>query len=383
MAREEMQMFNKVIIGLLALALVLAGASGGYTFYLGEQLAASQEQQAAEISALHNEMLATGEETLASIDALDNKLSGFASEMEQALINAGQIYEEVSQSIVRISDGENVLGSGFVFDSEGHILTNNHVVKGHNLIYIISADGRTAMATIIGTCEYSDVAVLSQSLPIPALTLADSSTVKAGEPVIVIGSPFGLPATITSGVISQTDQVAEVTDEMETIGVANIIQFDAAVNFGNSGGPLLNPAGEAIGMVIARIDPDLGDGVYWAISSNKVSRVAQSIIEQGYFDYPWLGVEVSNLTPKIATARNLETINGAWVRTAIPANPAEAAGVMADDIIVAIDGTPVQDVADLTSYLGEYATYNEEVTLTLIRYGIEIELPVTMGKRVD
>jgi S1-C subfamily serine protease len=383
MAREEMQMFNKVIIGLLTLALVLAGASGAYTFYLSQQLAASQEQQAAEISALHNEMLATGEETLAKIDALDDELSGITSEMEQALINAGQLYEEVSQSIVRISDGENMLGSGFAFDAEGHILTNNHVIKGHNLIYIISADGRTAMATIIGSCEHSDVAVLDQSLPIPALTLADSSAVKAGEPVIVIGSPFGLPATVTSGVVSQTDRIAEITDEAETMGVANIIQFDAAVNFGNSGGPLLNPAGEVIGMVIARIDPAAGDGVYYAISSNKVSRVATSLIEQGSFDYPWLGVEITNLTPQMAIARNLETVNGVWVITAIPADPAALAGVMADDIIVAIDDTTVQDIADLTSYLGEYASYNEEVTLTLIRYGLEIELPVKVGKRVD
>ncbi len=374
-------MFNKVIIGLLVLALVLAGASGTYTFYLSQQLAASQEQQATEISALHHEMLAAGEETLARIDALDNKLSGVALEMEQSLINAGQLYQEVSQSIVRISDGENVLGSGFAFDTEGHILTNNHVVEEQNLIYIISADGRTAMATIIGTCEYSDVAVLSQSLSIPALTLADSSTVKAGEPVIVIGSPFDLPGTITSGIVSQTDRLAEITDETETVGVANIIQFDAAVNFGNSGGPLLNPAGEVIGMVIARIDPNLGDGVYWAISANKVSRVATSLIEQGSFDYPWLGVEVANLTPKMAIASNLETVNGIWVITVMPAMSAEAAGVMADDIIVAIDEAPVQDIADLTSYLGEYATYNEEVTLTLIRYGLEIELPVKVGKR--
>jgi S1-C subfamily serine protease len=383
MAREEMQMFNKVIIGLLALALVLAGASGAYTFYLGEQLATSQEQQAAEISALHNEILATGEETLAKIDALDNELSGITTEMEQALINAGQLYEEVSQSIVRISDGEQVLGSGFVFDAEGHILTNNHVIKGHNLIYIISADGRTAMATIIGTCEYSDVAVLSQSLSIPALTLADSSTVKAGEPVIVIGNPLDLPGTITAGIVSQTDRFVDVTYESGSQVVTNVIQFDAAINFGNSGGPLLNSKGEVIGMVVARIDPTTADGIYWAISSNKVSRVAASLIEQGSFDYPWLGVEVSNLTPKMAIARNLETVNGVWVITAIPADPAALAGVMADDIIVAIDDTTVQNMADLISYLGEYATYNEDVTLTLIRYGLEIELPVKVGKRVD
>jgi serine protease Do len=134
-------------------------------------------------------------------------------------------------------------------------------------------------------------------------------------------------------------------------------------------------------MVVARIDPTLGDGVYWAVSSNKVKRVALSLIERGSFDYPWLGVEIANLTPETAIARNLETVNGVLVKTVIPATPAEAAGIQVDDIIVAINGTQVRDMANLTCYLGEYASYDEEVTLTLIRDGAQIELPVKVGKR--
>jgi serine protease Do len=387
MAREERQMFNKVIIGVLVLALVLAGASGAYAFYLGEQLAASQEQQAGEIGTLRAEISAAGEETLARFDALDDELKGVAIGMEQAVINAGQLYEEVSQSIVRISDGENVLGSGFVFDEVGHVLTNQHVVEGQDLIYIISADGYTTPAIIMGSCEYSDVAVLRQNLvtpaflSIPALTLADSTTIKVGEPVIVIGSPLNLPGTVTSGIVSQTDRLAEIEYESETRGIANIIQFDAPVNFGNSGSPLLNAKGEVIGMVTARIDPVAGDGVYWAVSSNKASRVASSLIERGSFDYPWLGVEIANLTPKEAIAENLETVNGLVVKTVMPATPAASAGVTAGDIIVAIDGTEVRDIGELVSYLGEYASYGDEVTLTVRRYGAEIELTLTVGKR--
>jgi len=380
------KVINKALIGVLVLALVLAGAAGAYTFYLGEQMAASQKQQAAEISALHEETVALGEETQARIDALDNELKGVALEMEQSLINAGELYQEVSQSIFRISNGQDMLGSGFAFDAAGHILTNQHVIEGQNPIYIISPDGHTSSATIIGACEYSDVAVLRQSLflpalTVPALTLADSTTVKVGEPVIVIGNPFDLPWTLTSGIVSQTDRTVEIKYNLGSRGVANIIQFDAAINFGNSGGPLLNAKGEVIGMVVARIDPTSADGIYWAISSNKVRRVALSLIEQGSFDYPWLGVEITNLTPETAIVRNLETVNGALVKTVMPANPAEAAGVRADDIIVAINGTQVQDIADLTCYLGEYVSYNDEVTLTLIRDGAEIELPLTVGKR--
>jgi S1-C subfamily serine protease len=368
------KMVNKVLIGALALALVLAGASGAYTLYLGKR-------QAAEISALRQEIITQGEEMQATLDALDNELKGIALGMEQSLINAGELYQEVSQGIVRVSDGEKVLGSGFVFDAEGHILAPQHVVEGQNLIYIISADGHTSPANIIGTCEYSDIAVLKHSLSLPALTLADSTKVNVGEPVVVIGNPLELPGTVTSGIVSQTNRTAEVLYDSKTRGVANLIQLDAAVNFGNSGSPLLNSKGEVIGMIIARIDPSVGEGAYFAVSSNKLQRVTRSLIEQGSFNYPWLGVEISNLTPETAIARNLETVNGALVKTVMSATPAEAAGIKVDDIIVAINGTSFQDVADLICYLGEYVSPGDEVTLTLIRNGVKIELPLTVGQR--
>jgi S1-C subfamily serine protease len=384
------QMFNKVLIGIVALALVLAGAAGGYTFYLSKQLAASQAQQAAEISALRAETLAQGEETQARIDALDSELKGVALEIKQSLVDISALYQEVSPGIVRISNGKEVLGTGFAFDAEGHILTPQHVIEGQNAIYIITADGHTILAMSVGASEYSDVAVLKQRLflpvlSVPALTVADSTAVKAGEPVIVIGNPvvgnIELPWTITSGIVSHTDRLVEVQYNSGSRAVANVTQFDAAVNFGNSGSPLLNAKGEVIGMVIARVDPQQGDGVYYAVSSNKMMRVAHSLIEQGSFDYPWLGVEITNLAPETAIARNLETVNGALVTKVIPMTPAASAGVMVDDIIVAINGTPVQDMAGLTCYLGEYTSYGDEVTLTLIRYGTKIELPLTVGKR--
>ena len=381
-------MVNKVLIGIIALALVLAGAAGGYTFYLGEQLAASQKQQAAEISTLHDAIAAQGQDTQTKIDALDTNLKGVTTEMEQSLINAGKLYPEVSQGIVKISNGTEELGSGFAFDAVGHILTNQHVIEGQNPIYIILADGHVSAATILGSDKYSDVTVLRPSLFIPALippalTLADSNMIEVGEPVIAIGNPFDLPWILTSGIISQTGQTVGIKYTSGSREVANIIQFDAPINSGNSGSPLLNAKGEVIGMVVARIDPALGDGVYWAISSNKASRVASSLIAQGSFDYPWLGVETTDITPETAIARNLETANGALVTTVTPKAPAATAGIMVDDIIVAINGAPVRNTADLTCYLGEHVSYNDQVTLTLIRSGTKIELPLTVGKEVD
>jgi S1-C subfamily serine protease len=230
---------------------------------------------------------------------------------------------------------------------------------------------------------YSDVAVLTskEALNIEALTLADSSNVRVGEPVIVIGNPLELPGTITSGIVSQTNRFVEIRYDSGTRWVANLIQFDAAVNFGNSGSPLLNSKGEVIGMVIGRVDPNLGDGIYYAVSLNKVKRVADSIITRGSFDYPWLGVEIANLTPETVRARGLKTTNGVLVKGVITNTPAGAAGIKVDDIIMGIRGMAVQGTADLTSYLGEYMSIDEVVTLEIIRDGAKLELSVKLGKR--
>jgi len=382
-------MFNKLIIGILVFLLVLIGILGAYAFNLVEeidalsqQLIVSQEQQAAQISTLSDELATFRGETIARIDALDDELGSVTTGLEQSVINAGKLYEEVSKGIVRISDGEKVVGSGFVFDADGYVVTPQHVVEGQAQIDVILPDGSISAATIIGSCEHSDIAVLTleHELAVEAIALADSTTVRVGEPVVVIGSPLDLPGTITSGIVSQTRRFVEVEYDSKTCWVANLIQFDAAVNFGNSGSPLLNSKGEVIGMVIARVDPKLGDGVYYAVSSNKVKRVALSLIDRGFFDYPWLGIEIVNLTPETVRTRNLETVNGVLVKKITADSPAEAAGIKANDVMVAIDGRTVRQVADLTWYLGEYKSPDEAVALALIRDGAKLELSLKLGK---
>lgn len=382
-------MFNKLIIGILVFLLVLTGILGAYAFNLvgeidalSQQLTVSQEQQAAQISTLSDELATFRGETIARIDALDDELGSVTTGLEQSVINAGKLYQEVSKGIVRVSDGEKIVGSGFVFDADGHVVTAQHVVEGQAQIDIILYDGSVSAATIIGSCEHSDIAVLTleHELAVEAITLADSDAIGVGEPVVVIGSPLDLPGTITSGIVSQTHRFVEVEYDLKTRWVANLIQFDAAVNFGNSGGPLLNSKGEVIGMVVARVDPKLGDGVYYAVSSNKVKRVALSLIDRGFFDYPWLGIEIVNLTPETVRTRNLETANGVLVKKITADSPAEAAGIKANDVMVAIDGRTVRQVGDLTWYLGEYKNPDEVVTLALIRDGAELELSLKLGK---
>jgi len=404
-------MFNKAIIGIVVFLLVLSSALCAFAFKLAERtdalsgelsasqdeidalterLAVSEKAQATQISTLSDELatlrgetLASRSETLTMIDTLDGELKGISTVFEQSVMNASKLYQEVSKGIVRISDGEKTVGSGFTFGPDGHIVTPAHVVKGQDQIDVILPDGRISAATVVGTCQHSDIAVLTlkETLTIEALTLADSATVTVGEPTMVIGDPFRLPGTVTSGIVSQTDRFIEVRHDSKRRWVANLIQFDAAVNFGNSGSPLLNSGGEVIGMVIARVDPKLGDGIYYAISSNKVKRVALSLIDRGYFDYPWLGLEIDDLTSEDVRDRNLETANGALVKKVLADGPAELAGVNVDDVIVAVDELAVREVADLTCYLGERKSPDEVGTLTVIRDGARLELYLKIGKR--
>jgi len=381
---------NKAIIGILISLLVLTGALCTYSYNLNnevsaltQQLSTFQKEETARIDALNNEWTTFRVETQAKIKTLDDELSSVTSQLSKAVIDANGIYQRTRQAIVKISDGQKIIGTGFVLDAKGHIVTPQHVVQDRAQIDVILSDGTLSVATVTGTCMYSDVAVLTskEALNIEALTLADSSNVRVGEPVIVIGNPLDLPGTITSGIVSQTNRFVEISYDSGTRWVANLIQLDAAVNFGNSGSPLLNSKGEVIGMVIGRVDPNLGDGIYYAVSLNKVKRVADSIITRGSFDYPWLGVEIANLTPETVRARGLKTTNGVLVKGVITNTPAGAAGIKVDDIIMGIRGMAVQGTADLTSYLGEYMSIDEVVTLEIIRDGAKLELSVKLGKR--
>lgn len=424
-------MINKVITSIVVFLLVLVGGGFGYyaftlnqqIFSLSEQLTTFQAEQATRIDTISNELLTLrGEiqtevgglqtkidENLTQIAALGNeidvnmsKIAGLeeglkttqsqldvlakevkdTTGLSQSIIDAEKVYPKVSQATVRISNGERTIGSGFIFDSESHVLTANHVVESLSKIYVILPDGRISIATSTGSDLISDVAVLKleEKPAVEPLTLADSSQVRIGEPVAAVGSPLDIAETLNTGIISQINRYAEINYNSGTRWVANLIQFDAAVNAGNSGCPLVNAKGEVIGMVIARIEPTEGEGIYYAVSSNKIKRVAASLIDKGSFDYPWLGVGIVDLTPQMAQERALETANGALVQNVFSDSPAEATGIEVDDIIIAIDGVMVRDTAAFTSYLGEYKSPGETATLTIIRDSSSLEKPITIGK---
>ena len=428
-------MTNKILIGILVFLVILSGALGAYSYTLSKEINALSEQLTVfqgefttfrgesiarsgalekgisgtlakigtvedelsgtltKIGTLEDELSGTQNKigtledeidgTLTRIGTLDDEIKNVAAKIPESGINTISIYQRVSQAVVRIGNGNDVVGSGFIIDADSHVVTAYHVVEPLSEIDIILPDGSFSAATIIGSCKYSDIAVLrlEEQPVIWPLMLADSATVRIGEPVVTIGNPFDLTETLTSGIVSQTNRLAEIEYATETRGVPNLIQFDAAVNFGNSGCPLLNSEGEVIGIVIARVNPREGDGIYYAVSSNKLKRVATSLINQGSVDYPWLGVEITNLTPQAAQARELETINGALVKEVTAGGPAGTAGIKVDDIIVAIDGIAVRDVADFISYLGENKSPDDIAALSLIRDSIKQELSLKIGKR--
>ncbi|MFC2042218.1 S1C family serine protease [Chloroflexota bacterium] len=299
------------------------------------------------------------------------------------MMDANKVYEKVSAATVRISNGEGTVGSGFLFDTGAHVATAYHVIENLDKIYVVFPDGRVSIVTNRARSPDSDVAILTITdkpdiIPPP---LADSSKVRIGEPVVAIGNPLGTTETLTAGVVSQTDRFAEISSDSRTRWIPNLIQFDAPANFGNSGCALFNSAGEVIGMVIARVNPGEGDGIYYAVSANKLKRVAASLIAQGSFNYPWLGVNVTDLTPKIVQNRGLETANGALVGGVTAGSPAQAAGIKADDIITDIDDFSIRNTSDLTSYLGEYKSADEEATLKIIRGTNSLEISLKIGKK--
>jgi len=308
---------NTVIVVILTLLLVFSGALGVYSYDLNKEiislsdnLTSFREETATQIGILSDELTSFREETATQIGILSDELKGVSSEISQSVINVSKLYEMVKSGVVIVSDGKNELGSGFVFDAKGYIVTNYHVVEEASMIEVVSHDGATSKASIIGSCKYSDIAVLKLKgeVSLEPLELGDSNAVAVGEPVIVIGSPFNLPGTVTSGIVSQKGRSETFAKEEPYYMIASLIQHNAAINPGNSGGPLLNSRGEVTGLNIGRIKPELGDGIYFAICSNKVKRVARSLIDHRSFNNPTLPGKwtLQELTPEKARAKDLD-----------------------------------------------------------------------------
>ncbi len=319
------------------------------------------------------------------------------------------LYESALPGVVSIrviTDVGSGIGSGFVFDAQGHVVTNFHVVDGATEVEVDFSSGYKTYGTVIGTDLDSDLAVIKGEVPadeLYPLTLGDSELLRVGQTVIAIGNPFGLSGTMTTGIVSALGRTLDSLNDAPSGGyftAGDIIQTDAAINPGNSGGPLFNMSGEVIGInraIRTTSSSSTGDpvnsGIGFAISINIVKRVVPSLIENGYYDYPYMGISsVSDLSLQSIEALGLERLTGAYVTSVSPNSPAERAGVrgassanggmpIGGDLIIGIDGQEVQQFDTLLKYLINYKAPGDTVILTVLRDGQEIDLEMTLDKR--
>ena len=334
---------------------------------------------------------------------------------EAVLIN---LYQRVNPSVVSISIAQKVqgsdtprpvgAGSGFVIDTAGHIVTNNHVVAEADALYVNFADGSSSPAEVVGRDPYSDLAVIKVNKPANELTpveMGNSDEVVPGMRVVAIGNPFGLEGTMTTGIVSAVGRTLPEGEGTSSYSNPEIIQTDAAINPGNSGGPLINSRGQVIGVNTAiRTDNSTANGtasnsgVGFVVPINTVKRVSQAIMETGSVHYPYLGIQASNYfrVSEITDDLNLGVKQGTMVSEVVENGPAAKAGIhgatgtkvvrgvqvpVGGDIITAINGSPVKDFNDLIAQLTRSSNVGDTVTLTVWRDGQSLDLPVTLAER--
>jgi 2-alkenal reductase len=294
-------------------------------------------------------------------------------------------------------------GSGFLYDDQGHIITNNHVVDDANTYQVNFADGSVFEARLVGRDPGSDLAVLKiDELPPNAapLPLADSRSVEIGQTAIAIGNPFGLQNTLTVGVISGLGRSLDgPRSSRGRFSIPNVIQTDAAINPGNSGGPLLNIRGEVIGVNTAiRSQSGTFEGVGYAVPANAVARVVPALIRDGHYDHPWMGIVMRTVDPLLARHFELAARQGVLIIEVQAASPADRAGlrggqnsgdygglevVYDGDIVTAVNQQLVRSSDELLSYLELEASVGDTVALTVLRDGEEQQIDVTLAARPD
>ena len=325
-------------------------------------------------------------------------------------ISISKIFKDVQGSVVQITrenkqapdspGDENVtsLGSGFVFDKDGRIITNHHVVQDSKSVDVTFIDGNRYVASVIGSDPFNDVAVIkitqNISEKLRPLILGNSSGVEVGDQVIAIGNPYGLAGSMSLGIVSQKGRL--ISTEGSAFSIPSVIQTDALINPGNSGGPLLNIQEEVIGMNTTGVLSDSGgfSGIGLAVPSNTISKIVPVLISKGNYTHPWLGVSASTLTSKLT--ENFENLSrdfkGVYVDSITKDGPADKAGLRGSttdqygdkhgtDIITAVDNHNVTYMEDLVSYLDENKKPGEKLNLTVLRNQSYLDVGVLLGDR--
>jgi S1-C subfamily serine protease len=342
------------------------------------------------------------------------KLQIFAQtedEKNSTLVSISKIFKDLQGSVVQITrenqpmssdtpGDENVtsLGSGFVFDKQGRIITNHHVVRDSKSVDVTFIDGNRYVASVIGSDPFNDIAVIDITQNITEqlnpLRLGNSSAVEVGDQVIAIGNPYGLAGSMTVGIVSQKGRL--ISTEGSAFSIPSVIQTDALINPGNSGGPLINVKEEVIGMNTAGVLSDSGSfsGIGLAVPSNTISKIVPVLISKGNYTHPWLGISASTLTSKLT--ENFENLSrdfkGVYVDSITKDGPADKAGLQGsttdqygdkhgNDIITSVDNHNVTYMEDLVSYIDENKQPGEKLYVTVLRNQTYTDLSIQLGDR--
>ncbi|MEK0320691.1 MAG: trypsin-like peptidase domain-containing protein [Nitrosopumilus sp.] len=315
-----------------------------------------------------------------------------------------EIFEKSESGVVRVNvqrsetgNGDGGIGSGFVFDKKGHIATNAHVVDNAKKIVVTFLDGRSYNAEIIGTDEYTDIAVIKVNADLKLLhplPLGDSSNLKVGEAIAAIGNPFGLSGSMTSGIVSQ---LGRLLPSGSGYSIPDVIQTDAAINPGNSGGPLLNMRGEVVGMNTA-IQSTTGEftGVGFAIPSKTIVKIVPTLIEKGEYKHPWIGISGRDIDPDLAKILGLKDAVGFLIITVVENSPASKAGLigsektiqvegvnypMGGDIILSVDEIEVRKIDDILVHLQRAKSVGDEMILKILRDNRTTNITIILQER--
>jgi serine protease Do len=376
------RVFYAVFVFVIAIGAALIGAvAGGIAVYqaMGQQQSSSLPAASPEVEA-------------ATISSENQALAVSSTDIETAVTQAVENTGPAVVTVVGTIPGQRtrfgmtgestVSGSGVFISEDGYILTNNHVIEDAQTITVILADGSEQAATLVGTDLYSDLAVLQAAGDVPAAAvMGNSDALSQGETVIAIGSPLGeFMNTVTVGVVSATGRSIDTGYGYQ---IEDLIQTDAAINSGNSGGPLLNLAGEVIGIntLVVRDSSSgtVAEGLGFAIPINTARAVAEQIIEKGYFSRPYVGITWQTITPRIAAVYRLPAEYGVYITQVAENSPASQAGLQPGDIITGIDETTLDASHAYINTLFQYSA-GDTVTLTVIRDNQPLQVEVTLGE---
>ncbi|ARS64699.1 serine endoprotease [Candidatus Nitrosomarinus catalina] len=322
---------------------------------------------------------------------------------ESKSLSLMEIFEKAEPGVVRVNTIRNQtsdtggVGSGFVYDKMGHIITNAHVIEGSTKTVVTFLDGRSYNAEIIGMDEYTDIGVIKVNADLKLLnplSLGDSSNLNVGEPIAAIGNPFGLSGSMTSGIVSQ---MGRLLPSGSGYSIPDVIQTDAAINPGNSGGPLLNMRGNIVGINTA-IQSTTGEftGVGFAVPSQTVAKIVPTLINDGEYKHPWIGISGRDIDPDTANVLGLKDALGFLVITVVESSPAADAGLVGSDkmievdgreypvggdIIVAVDGMDVRKIDDILIHLQRVKTVGDEMNLEILRDGRTTNVTIILQER--